>query len=224
MPGRNRPVPRLALRETQLSAIYFNERQGSQNGANMRFSEMSPKQKREYNRLAKQRQRAKARADRTLRIIPNARDYAMPESQKQELSQRCETIKNTVAAELGVEKLSYQEEYIVDAVASVLFGLENNITQIVQNPSGMLVGGWFPDSAASQAIEHVHGFPHLFGSATFVDLYRKFLHAVAEWSKKNEQYSISEFIQEIKAEIAGEYVCHGRHDVLGSDGRRLDAI
>jgi hypothetical protein len=148
----------------------------------------------------------------------------MPESQKQELSQHCEAIMNTVAAELGVEKLSYQDEYIVDAVASVLFSLENNITQIVQNPSGMLVGGWFPDSAASQAIQHVHRFPHLLGSATFVDLNRKFLHAVAEWSKKNEQYSTPEFIQEIKAKIAGEYVCHGRYDVLGSDGRRLDAI
>ena len=175
----------------------------------MKLSEMTSEQqeeKRKYDREAKQHQRAKEKTERMLRIIPNARDYRMPEEQQNKLGQHTHIVTKTVAAELGVEKLSDPDQYIAAGVASVVFGLENQVTQIVYQPNGMLVGGWFPDAAASEAIEHVHRFPSLLQSTTFTDLYSKFLQAVVKWSKKHEHYSTPEFIQEIQAEIAGEYV------------------
>src|SRR6267378_2317856 len=175
----------------------------------MKLSEMTSEQqeeKRKYDREAKQHQRAKEKTERMLRIIPNARDYRMPEEQQNKLGQHTHIVTKTVAAELGVEKLSDPDQYITAGVASVVFGLENQVTQIVYQPNGMLVGGWFPDAAASEAIEHVHRFPSLLQSTTFTDLYSKFLQAVVKWSKKNEQCSTHEFIQEIQAEIGGEYV------------------
>jgi len=170
------------------------------------MNEQQREEKRKYDREAKQRQRAKEKIDRMLRVIPNARDYTMPEEQQKKLNQHSHAVTKTVAADLGLEKLPGPDLYIVEAVACVLFGLENNFTQIVHAPFGMLVGGWFPDAAASEAIEHVHRFPSLLQSTTFADLYNKFLQAVVKWSKKNEQCSTPEFIQEVQAEIAGEYV------------------
>ena len=172
----------------------------------MKLSEMNEEQRREYNRESKKRQRDRQRQEKEKLTIPNARDYVMPEPQEKELCQHSHAVAKIVAADLGLEKLSGPDGYIVDAVACVLFGLENNFTQIVYQPNGMLVGGWFPDAAASEAIERVHRFPSLLQSTTFADLYRNFLHEVVKWSKKNEQCSTHEFIQEIQAEIAGEYV------------------
>jgi len=175
----------------------------------MKLSEMTSEQqeeKRKYDREAKQHQRAKEKTERMLRIIPNARDYRMPEEQQNKLGQHTHIVTKTVAAELGVEKLSDPDQYIAAGVASVVFGLENQVTQIVYQPNGMLVGGWFPDAAASEAIEHVHRFPSLLQSRAFADLYSKFLQAVVKWSKKHEHYSTPEFIQEVQAELAGTYV------------------
>src|SRR6267378_2978247 len=172
----------------------------------MKLSEMNEEQRREYNRESKKRQRERQRQEKEKLTIPNARDYVMPEPQEKELSQHSHAVAKIVAADLGLEKLSGPDGYIVDAVACVLFGLENNFTQIVYQPNGMLVGGWFPDAAASEVIQHVHRFPSLLQSTTFIDLYNKFLQAVVKWSKKNEQCSTPEFIQEVQAEIAGEYV------------------
>src|SRR6267378_1647317 len=172
----------------------------------MKLSEMNEEQRREYNRESKKRQRERQNQEKEKLTIPNARDYVMPEPQQKELSQHSDAVAKIVAADLGLEKLSGPDGYIVDAVACVLFGLEHQFTQIVHDPCGMLVGGWFPDAAASEAIEHVHRFPSLLQSTTFADLYNKFLQAVVKWSKKNEHYSTPEFIQEVQAEIAGEYV------------------
>ncbi len=172
----------------------------------MKLSEMNEEQRREYNRESKKRQREKQRQEKEKLTIPNARDYVMPEPQEKELSQHSHAVAKIVAADLGLEKLSGPDGYIVDAVACVLFGLENNFTQIVYEPFGMLVGGWFPDAAASEAIEHVHRFPSLLQSTTFAALYNRFLQAVVKWSKKHEHYSTPEFIQEVEAEIGGTYV------------------
>src|SRR6266436_3265302 len=170
------------------------------------MSEQQREEKRKYDREAKQRSRAKQKDERMRSMVPLARNYKIPEEQQKELSQHSHAVTKTVAADLGLEKLPGPDAYVIDAVACVLFGLENNLTQIVYEPSGMLVGDWFPDAAASEAIEHVHRFPSLLQSRTFADLYSKFLQAVVKWSKKHEHYSTPEFIQELKAEIAGTYV------------------
>jgi hypothetical protein len=172
----------------------------------MKLSEMSPEQRRVYNRNAKRQQRTKEEAERMRSMIPLARDYKLPESQQTKLDQYSRDVAKTIAADLGLEELPGPDMYIVDAVACTLFGLENNISQIVNEPSGIVVGGWFPDAAASEAIEHVHRVPRLLQSAVFADLYSRFLQAVVKWAKRSEQYATPEFIQELKREIAGTYV------------------
>jgi hypothetical protein len=167
---------------------------------------MNEEEKRKYDREAKQRSRAKQRAEHMRNMIPLARNYVMPDEQETKLAEYALNVTKRVRADLGMEKISEQDSYIVDAVACVLLGLENNFTQIVHAPFGMVVGGWFPDAAASEAIEHVHRFPSLLQSTTFADLYRNFLHAVVKWSKQHEHYSTPEFIQEVQAEIGGTYV------------------
>src|SRR6266436_9032449 len=123
------------------------------------MSEQQREEKRKYDREAKQRSRAKQKDERMRSMVPLARHYKIPEEQQKELSQHSHTVTKTVTVDLGLEKLPGPDEYIVDAVACVLCGLENNFTQIVHDPFGMLVGGWFPDAAASEAIERVHRFP-----------------------------------------------------------------
>ncbi len=170
----------------------------------MKLSEMSLEQRREYNRNAKRHQRAKEEAERMLRMIPNLRDYMMPEPQQKKLTEYSRGVEETIQAELG--ELSGQDTYIINGVADVAFGLENHVVQEVQNPSGILVGGHFCDAIASEAIEHVTRFPRLLQSIVFADLYTKFLNSVAKWTKKNEQYSDTEFVKDISREIAGSYV------------------
>jgi hypothetical protein len=150
----------------------------------------------------------KAEADRLSKITPKAHKYVMPEAQRKKLDANSHDLQKIIAAELAQEKPSEQDEYIVDAVADVSFGLENNFIQIVNDPEGMLVGGsWFPDAAGSEVVEYVHRFPALLKSATFADLYWKFLNAVAKWSKvtKNQYYVSPECVRDIQRELDGTY-------------------
>ena len=172
----------------------------------MKPSEMNEEQRREYNRIAKQRQRDRQKQEKERLNIPNARDYVMPEHQQKQLNEYTRSVMTAIATDLNLEKLTDPDEYIITGVSCVLFGIKHQFTQVVDDPSGMLVGGWFPDATASEAIKHVHRFPSLLGSSTFADLYWKFLHTVVKWSKENEQYVTPEFIQEVEAEIAGPYV------------------
>jgi len=175
----------------------------------MKKSDMTPEQqeqKKKYDREAKQRQRDRQRQEREALAITNANDYVMPEAEQRKLTQHCDQVTKTIAADLGLANLPEPDQYIVAAVSSVVFGLENQITKIVYDPYGMLVSGWFPDAAASEAIEHVHRFPTLFSSRNFTELYNKFLHAVVRWATRNEQCATPNFIQEANEEIAGTYV------------------
>jgi len=176
----------------------------------MKLSEMTPEQQervRKYNREAKKRERDRDRQEKEKSAIPNARDYTMPEVQQNALRKHAQDVAKTITADLGLQKLPRQDGYIVDGVACVLFGLETGITQKVYEPFGMLVGGYyFPDAIASETIEHIYRFPHLLQSATFADLYDRFLQAVVRWSKKADDYATPEFVQDVKAELAGTYV------------------
>jgi hypothetical protein len=112
-----------------------------------------------------------------------------------------------VQAELPDHKFATQDEYVVEAVVHVQFGLENNIIQKVVGPHGMLVGGHYPDAVTSTAIKHVHRFPNLLDSATFKTMYEKLLPAVKAWDGKfNHHYSSPELMADVRAELDGTYV------------------
>jgi hypothetical protein len=71
----------------------------------------------------------------------------------------------------------------------------------------MLAGGHYPDVVASTAIEHVHRFPSLLGSATFKTMYDKLLPAVKAWDGKfDHRYSSHELMADIRAELDGNYI------------------
>jgi hypothetical protein len=173
----------------------------------MKLKEMTPEQRREYNRVQKQQQRDREREEAAAERIPNANDFEMPEAKQKLLDQHSSEILKTVQAELPDHEFAAQDEYIVEATAHVLFGLENNIVQKVVNPHGMLVGGHYPDAVASTAIERVHRFPSLLGSATFKTMYEKLLRAVVAWDAKfNHAYSSHELMADIRAELDGNYI------------------
>ena len=173
----------------------------------MKLKEMTPEQRREYNRVQKQQQRDREREVAAAKRIPNANDFEMPEAKQKLLDQHSSDILKTVQAELPDHEFAAQDEYIVEATAHVLFGLKNNVVQKVVNPHGMLVGGHYPDAVASAAIEHLHRFASLLDSATFKAMYEKILPAVKAWDAKfNHAYSSHELMADIRAELDGTYV------------------
>jgi hypothetical protein len=117
--------------------------------------------------------------------------------------------------------LKAQDEYVIEATAHVLSGLENNIIQKVVNPHGMLVGGHYPDAVASTAIAHVHRFPSLLDSATFKAMYDKLLPAVKAWDAKfNHAYSSHELMADIRAELDGNYILKPKYTPSAPAPRR----
>jgi hypothetical protein len=173
----------------------------------MKIKEMAPEQRREYNRVQKQQQRDREREEAAAKRIPNANDFEMPEAKQKLLDQHSSDILKTVQAELPDHEFATQDEYVVEATAHVVFGLENNVVQKVVNPHGMLVGGHYPDAVASAAIEHVHRFPSLLGSATFKTMYEKLLRAVVAWDGKYQhRCSSPEHMADVRAELDGIYV------------------
>ena len=173
----------------------------------MKLKEMTPEQRREYNRVQKQQQRDREREEAAAKRIRNANDFEMPDQKQKSLDQHSSEILKTVQAELPDHKFATEDKYVVEAVAHVLSGLENNIIQKVVNPHGMLVGGHYPDAVASTAIAHVHRFPSLLDSATFKAMYDKLLPAVKAWDAKfNHAYSSHDLMGDIRSELDGTYV------------------
>jgi hypothetical protein len=168
-----------------------------------KIKDMTPEEKTEYNRLQKRESRERERQEQLAKRIPNSRDYEMPKSQQHELcseSRRIRELINTEVANLG-------DAHIVDTVICVLFGFENNFTQKVVEPSGMLVGGYFPDAVAHDAVEHAHRFPDILNSLTFKKLYDELLERVVKWDNQTHHaYSTPEFIRVANQELAGTYV------------------
>jgi hypothetical protein len=173
----------------------------------MKIKDMNPDQLREYNRVQKQNQRERERQEAAAKRIPNANDVRMPIAKQAELDKNANDTLKTIQAELPDHTFVIQDEFVIEAVACALLGFESNIIQKVQNPDGMLVGGHFPDAVASTAVEHVHRFPNLLGSATFKSLYEQFLRAVVTWDGKYQHaYSSPELIHHVRSELAGNYV------------------
>jgi hypothetical protein len=187
----------------------------------MKIKELMPEQRREYNRIQKQQQRDREREEAAAKRIPKANDFNMPDQKQRLLDQHSSEIVKTVRAELPDHKFATQDEYVVEATAHVLFGLENNVVQKVVNPHGMLVGGHYPDAVASAAIAHVHRFPSLLDSATFKAMYDKLLPAVKAWDAKfNHAYSSHGLMADIRAELDGNYILKPKYTPAAPAPRR----
>ena len=113
----------------------------------MKIKDMNSDQLREYNRIQKQNQRERERQEAAAKRIPNANDFRMPIAKQAELDKHANDILKAIQAELPDHRFAIQDEFVIETVACALFGLENNISQKVQNPDGMLVGGRFPDAS-----------------------------------------------------------------------------
>jgi hypothetical protein len=156
---------------------------------------MAEEKQREQNRLRQQRHR-----DRKRGIVPDASDYEMPRTQSERLEAYSKVVTEQIRKELG--RLGKNDDYILRGIAHTVVCLENKWTQTVQNPEGVLTGGYFPDAIASEAIQHLH-HSHLAESPAFMELYKRFLLAVVTFCDKADQrYIAAEYASEIKAEIA----------------------
>jgi hypothetical protein len=195
------------MAEMHQGAAVFIKSKSQMEQSTMKIKEMTPEQRREYNRVQKQQQRDREREEAAAKRIPNANDFEMPEAKQKLLDQHSSDILKTVRAELPDHKFATQDEYVVEATAHVLFGLENNVVQKVVNPHGMLVGGHYPDAVASTAIAHVHRFATLLDSATFKTMYEKLLRAVVAWDGKYQhRFSSPDLMGDIRSELDGTYV------------------
>src|SRR5260221_11556332 len=100
----------------------------------MEIKNMTPEQRREYNRNAKRKERAKQEAkdeaERLRTMALDADDYVIPEPQQKTLTKYSNQFMEAVQAELG--ELSDRDRYTVSGIAEVIFGLENNTTREVQ--------------------------------------------------------------------------------------------
>jgi hypothetical protein len=167
-----------------------------------KLSEMTPSERAEYQKLAKRKSRQKAKQEHLASQIPVALDYELPQSQKDQLAENARRITATIAAELP-DKLSFEDEIVIEMMSDVIHGHEWKFTKAVHSPSGVLYGNYHPDAAASEIIQHVHRFPNLLDSQSFKDLYQRFLTLVRKLSR-NEWFDPS-FAKEIESEIDGTY-------------------
>jgi len=160
---------------------------------------MSTEHQRKLNRERQQKFR-----DKKSNPIPNAWDYEMPAARVRELDAYAKEVSEKIGLEL--EALGNNDKYILDGVARSILAIEKNWTQLVQNPQGILAGGYFPDALASHAIKHVLK-SRLQESPSFAELYRRFLQVVVRFfDKTDERYLTPEYIVEANQELAGVYV------------------
>jgi len=152
--------------------------------------------KEEQRRQSRERQQR----FRDKKRIPDFWDYEMPVAQVQALDAYAKEVSEKVGLDLG--RLGKNDDFILDGVARVTLALESNWTQLVQNPTGILAGGYFADAHASEAIRHVRQ-SRLLDSLTFAELHRRFLEAVVRFfDKADEHYMTREYIVEAKQELA----------------------
>jgi hypothetical protein len=120
------------MAEMRHDAAIFDKSRSQTEQSTMKLKEMTPEQRREYNRVQKQQQRDREREEAAAKRIPNANDFEMPEAKQKLLDQHSSEILKTIRAELPDHKFMAQDEYVIEATAHVVFGLENNIVQKVE--------------------------------------------------------------------------------------------
>jgi hypothetical protein len=163
------------------------------------IKDMNHEELKAYNNEKKRRQRDREKSEQVI----DYDDYQMPEDHQQRLSDHTDRVVAQIESETDPTD---RDRWIIDMVTRVLYGLENDLKQKVMDPSGILIGGVFPDAAAAVSIEHVHRFPTILKSTTFAGVYRSFLSQVQKWSQTHGAWSNPEFVDILNREIAGTYV------------------
>jgi hypothetical protein len=108
-------------------------------------------------------------------------------------------------AELGGRGLTGDDEYVIGDCVRTVVGYEKNFIKRVAEPTGVLVGGSYPDACVHNVVPHTHQFPNLMQSKSFAELYRKFLAVANKLSKSFEALWEPKYAEILKAELAGTY-------------------
>jgi hypothetical protein len=170
----------------------------------MELNEEQRAAKREYDRLAKQRSRAKEKLERERLSIPKVADYKVPEAWESQLSAASQAAIIAIREELL--QITDRDDYVITGISEVLCGLRHRYTQKVQAPMGIVVGIWFVDALGSEAVEYVHKDPALLGSPTFKEIYDALLSEIMQWSKKQDpEFLNPQYIADVRTALAGEY-------------------
>jgi hypothetical protein len=165
-----------------------------------RIKDLSPQELKDYQNAMK---RASRLREKEAIGVLDADDYLIPKVQEEKISEYHKSILAQVTSELS--ELTQGDDYIIDGLARCSLALTNNWTKVVQNPSGILAGYYFPDAIAHEAVDHIRNHQtRLLESSTFSKLYPEFLAQVIRFfkSEKNEKHQTPEFVDEAKRELA----------------------
>jgi hypothetical protein len=167
-----------------------------------KLAEMSLAERREYNRFRKQISRDKEKQERLAAMVPAYADFRLPDTQREQLAEHSRQMIDQIATELS--QLTFEDQRMIEMMADVLLGHEKDWMHEVHSPYGLLYGRYFADGAASEIIEHIHRFPGLLASQSFVDLYQQFLKIVRKLSR-NTTWFDPNFAKQIESELDGTY-------------------
>jgi hypothetical protein len=175
----------------------------------MKLKEMTPEQRREYNREQKAKSRAaKKEAERNAQV-PTADQAAesfraeYPERVK-ELDSYVQEFASKVSEELGRPLETIAEYFVIDRVPRCLLGLKRGWVQRVQIGAvvGELVGGMYFADACGDMVEDANRFG-LRKSPTFDSAYIELLELVVK--RYGKIIPVSFDIQAARAELDGKY-------------------
>jgi hypothetical protein len=129
-------------------------------------------------------------------------DYEMPEDLQKQIAAYRKSVLESIKTELG--DLNLQDEEVISLLSDVHFGFEHSIFQPVYDPSGLLVGGYYPEAAAREAVIHAHR-TQILDSARFKELYYAVLKEVIRAAKKNPDLWDEKYLNDIRQELAGTF-------------------
>jgi hypothetical protein len=100
--------------------------------------------------------------------------------------------------------LSVQDVEVISLLSDVYFGFGHSIIQPVYDPTGLKVGGYYPEAAARQAVIHAHR-TQILDSASFKKLYFAVLKEVVRAAKKNPELWDEKYVNDIRQELVGTF-------------------
>src|SRR5690348_7718139 len=75
--------------------------------------------------------------------------YKIPPEVEKKMDQFCDSMLEIIKAELG--DLTARDEEVATRFAQISYGFDHGVIQTVHSPSGLLVGGVYPEAAARKA-------------------------------------------------------------------------
>jgi hypothetical protein len=153
----------------------------------------------------KQKSRAGQEAAREAKRIPSAAEYTMPQAQQAVLSEAVRSYTEQIRSELGDHVPAEDDLCVIGNCVYTVVGYEKNFVKRVSDPTGVLVGGIYPDACVNNVVSHVRLQHNLLQSKTFEELYKKFLMVAKKLSQTYEAVFEPKYAEILNQELNGTY-------------------